>query len=136
MHEYYRRWRFRHPSTADLRATLAEVSGNAKAVDDIFDQYVYGTAHIDDRVASIDTVEVLPYAGSMLKDGKRTELERDELDKKLDRQREDWDKAHPDAEPDSGPFPWRSTVTVIRDGAPVPQLLRVRFADGSSEDMH
>ncbi len=136
MHEYYRRWRFRHPSTADLRATLAEVSGNAKAVDEIFDQYVYGTAHIDDRVASIDTVEVLPHAGNVLKDGKRTELDSDALDKQLDKQREDWDKAHPDAKPGSGPFPWRSTITVIRDGAPVPQVLRVTFADGSSEEVH
>jgi hypothetical protein len=136
MHEYYRRWRFRHPSSADLRATLAEVSGNPKAVDAIFDQYVYGTAQIDDRVASIDTAEVLPQAGSALKDGKRSELDSDALDKQADKRREDWDKAHPDAKPGSGPFPWHSTVTVRRDGVPVPQLLRVKFADGSSEDVH
>jgi hypothetical protein len=136
MHEYYRRWRFRHPSSADLRATLAEVSGNPKAVNAIFDQYVYGTAQIDDRVASIDTVEVLPQAGSTLKDGKRSELDSDALDKQVDKQREAWDKAHPNAKPGSGPFPWHSTVTVRRDGVPVPQLLRVKFADGSSEDVH
>ena len=136
MHEYYRRWRFRHPSAADLRATLAEVSGNSQAVDEIFDQYVYGTAQIDDRVASIDTVEVLPQAGSTLKDGKRSELDSDTLDKQIDKQREEWSKAHPHAKPGSGPFPWRSTVTVRRDGVPVPQLLRVKFADGSSEDVH
>ena len=135
MHEYYRRWSFRHPSAADLRATLIDVSGNAKAVNEIFDQYVYGTAHIDDRVTSIDTVEVLPQAGSLLKDGKRSETVASELDKQIDKQRKDWDKAHPKAKPDSGPFPWRSTVTVLRDGSPVPQLLRVKFADGSSEDM-
>lgn len=136
MHEYYRRWRFRHPSSADLRATLAEVSGNPKAVNEIFDQYVYGTAQIDDRVASIDTAEVLPLAGSTLKDGRRSELDSDALDKQVDKQREDWDKAHPKAKPGSGPFPWHSTVTVRRDGVPVPQLLRVKFADGSSEDVH
>lgn len=136
MHEYYRRWRFRHPSSADLRATLAEVSGNPQVVDAIFDQYVYGTAQIDDRVASIDTAEVLPQAGSTLKDGKRSELDSDALDKQVDRQREDWDKAHPNAKPGGGPFPWHSTVTVRRDGVPVPQLLRVKFADGSSEDVH
>ncbi|MBT2143099.1 MULTISPECIES: M1 family metallopeptidase [unclassified Rhodanobacter] len=136
MHEYYRRWRFRHPSSADLRATLAEVSGNPKAVNAIFDQYVYGTAQIDDRVASIDTAEVLPQAGSTLKDGKRSELDSDALDKQVDKQREAWDKAHPNAKPGSGPFPWHSTVTVRRDGVPVPQLLRVKFADGSSEDVH
>ncbi len=136
MQEYYRRWRFRHPSVADLRATLADVSGNAKAVSEIFDRYVYGTAQIDDRVASIDTIEVLPQAGSTWKDDKRTELDSDDLDKQIDSQREAWDKAHPKAKPGSGPFPWRSIVTVRRDGAPVPQLLRVKFADGSSEDVH
>ncbi|MEY2114458.1 MULTISPECIES: M1 family metallopeptidase [Rhodanobacter] len=135
MHEYYRRWRFRHPSVADLRATLAEVSGKPQAVDAIFDQYVYGTAQIDDRVASIDTAEVLPLAGSTLKDGKRSELDGDALDKQADKQRKDWDHAHPDAKPGSGPFPWHSTITVRRDGAPVPQLLRVKFADGSHEDV-
>ncbi len=136
MHAYYRRWRFRHPSSADLRATLAEVSGNPQAVNEIFDQYVYGTAQIDDRVASIDTAEVLPLAGSTLKDGKRSELDDDALDKRVDEQRKAWNKAHPNAKPGSGPFPWHSTVTVRRDGVPVPQLLRVKFADGSSEDVH
>ncbi|MFC5435674.1 M1 family metallopeptidase [Rhodanobacter umsongensis] len=135
MHEYYRRWRFRHPSSADLRATLIDVSGNAKAVNQIFDQYVYGTQHVDDRVSSIDTDEVLPQAGSSMKDGKRAEVVASDLDKQIDRQREAWAKAHPGAKPGSGPFPWRSTVTVRRDGAPVPQLLRVTFADGSSEDV-
>jgi hypothetical protein len=135
MHEYYRRWSFRHPSAADLRATLIDVSGNAKAVNEIFDQYVYGTKHIDDRITSIDNTEVLPQAGSVLKDGKRTETNASELDKQIDQQREDWGKAHPNAKPGRGPFAWRSTVTVRRDGASVPQLLRVKFADGSSEDV-
>ncbi|MEO8999139.1 MAG: M1 family metallopeptidase [Rhodanobacter sp.] len=133
--EYYKRWHFRHPSAADLRAALIDVSGNAKAVNEIFDQYVYGTAHIDDRIASIDTVEVLPQTGSVLKDGKRSELDSGERDKQIDRQREDWAKAHPKAKAGSGPFPWSSTVTVLRDGAQVPQLLRVKFADGNSEDV-
>ena len=135
MHEYYRRWRFRHPSSADLRASLIDASGNAKAVNEIFDQYVYGTQHIDDRISSIDADEVLPQAGSSLKDGKRVETVASELDTRIDKQREAWAKVHPKAKPGSGPFPWRSTVTVRRDGAPVPQLLRVTFADGSSEDV-
>jgi hypothetical protein len=135
MHEYYRRWRFRHPSSADLRATLIDVSGNATAVNDVFDQYVYGTAHIDDRISSIDSSEVLPQAGSALKDGKRVETVASELEKQIDKQREAWASAHPKAKPGSGPFPWRSTITVRRDGAPVPELLRVKFADGSSEDV-
>lgn len=133
--EYYRRWHFRHPSVADLRATLIDVSGDAKNVNEIFDQYVYGTAFIDDRVASIDNEEVVPQAGVFDKDGKRSEVDAEELDKQLDRQREDWEKAHKDAKPGEGPFRWRGTVTVVRDGAPAPQLLRVTFADGSHEDV-
>jgi hypothetical protein len=136
MREYYRRWRFRHPSTADLRATLAEVSGEPQAVAAIFDQYVYGTAQIDDRVASIDTAEVLPLAGSTLKDGKRSELDDEALDRQVEQRHQSWDKAHPQAKPGSGPYPWHSTVTVRRNGAPVAQLLRVQFADGSHEDVH
>jgi hypothetical protein len=134
-HEYYRRWRFRHPSVADLRATLIDVSGDAKDVNEIFDQYVYGTAHIDDRISSIDTEEVLPQAGSLMKDGKRSERDVDALDKQIEQQRTAWKKAHPKPKPGTGAFPWRSTVTVFRDGAAVPQLLRVKFSDGSQQDV-
>ena len=129
--EYYKRWHFRHPSAADLRAALVDVSGDAKTVNEIFDQYVYGTAFIDDRIASIDNDEVVPQAGVFDKDGKRSEVEAEVLEKQLDKQREDWQKAHKDAKSWEGPFPWRGTVTVVRDGAPAPQLLRVTFADGS-----
>ena len=135
MREYYRRWRFRHPSTADLRAALVAGTGNAKAVDDIFERFVYGTDAIDDRVANIDTRELLPPAGSFAQTGKRSEVSADERDKRIDKQRAAWHKAHPNAKPGSGPFPWRSTVTVIRDGAPVPQVLHVKFADGSQRDL-
>ncbi|WP_323137536.1 M1 family metallopeptidase [Dyella subtropica] len=134
--EYYKRWHFRHPSVADLRATLIEVSGDAKNVNQIFDQYVYGTAFIDDRVASIDNEEVLPQSGVTNKDGKRVEVVAVDLDKQIDKQRDAWKTSHPDAKDDEGPFPWRGTVTVVREGAAVPQLLRVKFADGSSEDVH
>lgn len=136
MKEYYRRWHFRHPSAADLRATLIDVSGDATDVNAIFDQYVYGTAHIDDSVTSIDSVEVLPQAGSWPKpDGTRNEIDSDALKKQIDQQREDWKKAHPKPPEGTGPFPWHSTVTVRRDGAGVPQVLRVKFADGSSQDV-
>ena len=133
--EYYRRWHFRHPSAADLRATLIDVSGDAKTVNEVFDQYVYGTAHIDDRVASIDSEEVLPPAGSTIANGKHTDGDSKALDKQIDKQRKDWAKAHPNAKPGTGPFPWRSTVSVVREGAPVPQTLRVTFADGSHQEV-
>jgi hypothetical protein len=134
--EYYRRWHFRHPSVADLRKTLIDVSGDARAVNEVFDRFVYGTAHIDDRVDAIDNQEVTPQAGSWVRQGQRAELSSDDRDEQVEKQRDAWKKSHPDAK-DSGPGPflWRGTVAVVREGAPVPQVLRVTFADGSHEDV-
>jgi len=137
MREYYRRWHFRHPSVADLRATLIDVSGNARAVDEIFDQFVYGTARIDDRVASIDISRVLPEAGSWMKNGQRVELTDDDRYEQVAKADEAWKKTHPHAgKTEAGAFPIRSTVTVVREGAAVPQILRVTFAGGSHVDVH
>jgi hypothetical protein len=131
---YYQRWRFRHPSVADFRAALIDSSGNAKDVDQIFDQYVYGTGVMEDGISSVATSEVVPQAGMFWKDGKQTEVVAAELDKQLDKQREAWTKAHPHAKPgDAGPFPWHSTVTVVRNGVPAPEWLRVNYADGTHE---
>ncbi|NYE29419.1 hypothetical protein HDE78_002377 [Rhodanobacter sp. K2T2] len=136
MRLYYQRWRFRHPSAADLRAALIDGSGDAKDVNAIFDQYVYGTAHIDDSITDIDVAEVLPNAGVVTTNGKPVESDQNALDKQIKTRREAWDKAHPKPTfDDEGPFPWRSTVTVFRDGASVPQLLRVTFADGTHQDV-
>ena len=133
---YYQRWKFRHPSVADFRAALIDSSGNAKEVDAIFNQYVFGTAFIDDKVADIDSYEVLPQAGVTWKDGKQTEVDAKDVDKQVDKQRSDWDKAHKDAKPGApGPFPWHSTVTVSRDGVAAPELLRVTFEDGTHQDI-
>jgi len=46
----------------------------------------------------------------------------------------DWKKQHPGTKDGTGPFPWRSTVTVRRYGAAAPQTLRLTYADGSHED--
>ena len=136
MHLYYQRWRYRHPSSADLRAALIDGSGDAKDVNAIFDQYVYGTQHIDDSVTDIDTQEVLPNAGVITKNGRPVESDQDALDKQVKQQREAWEKAHPKAKfEDEGPFPWHSTVTVLRTGAPAPQILRVNFADGTHQNI-
>ena len=133
---YYQRWHFRHPSVADFRAALIDSSGDAKDVDDIFNQYVYGTGVMDDRVDSIDTHEELPQAGVTWKDGKQTEAVASDLDDQADKQRDAWKKAHPNAKPgDAGAFPWHSTVTVIRNGVPAPEVLRVTFEDGTHEDV-
>lgn len=133
--EYYKRWHFRHPSVADLRATLIDVSGKPDVVNQVFDQVAYGTAWVDDAVTAIDTEEVTPLAGTVVANGQRTETDAAALDKQLDKQRADWKKAHPKAKPGEGPFPWRSTVTVRRYGAGAPQTLRLTYADGSHEDL-
>jgi hypothetical protein len=131
--EYYRRWKFRHPSVADLRETLAEVSGQRKLVETVFAQQVYGVSKVDDRVAKIVSEEVLPQPGVRLVNGKRVELTEAQAEEQADKQREAWKKAHPDAKPGTGPFPYLTKVTVRRRGANVPQVLVVEFADGSKE---
>jgi hypothetical protein len=129
MREYYRRWRFRHPSAADLRAALADGTGDAQAVDDIFDHYVYGTDFIDDKVAAITAQRVSPPVGSFLREGKRVFIAPGQ-DAALAAGSQAGNEAGSDAAPE-----WRSTVTVQRAGAAVPQLLRVHFADGSQRDV-
>ncbi|HVI54333.1 MAG TPA: M1 family metallopeptidase [Luteibacter sp.] len=131
--DYYATWHFRHPSIADLQASLAESSGKPAVVAQVFDQYVYGTETVDDRVSEIVSDEVLPLAGTSIKDGKRVELSHEDNDEAVEKQRKAWEKDHPDAKPGTGPFPWKTTVTVRRDGSQVPQTLRVTFADGSAQ---
>jgi hypothetical protein len=131
--DYYATWRFRHPSIGDLQASLSASTGQPAVVAQVFDQYVYGTDRIDDRVSDIASEEVLPLAGTALVDGKRVETSTDDNDAAIERQRDAWKKAHPGAAKGLGPFPWKTTVTLWRDGAPVPQTLKVTFADGGVE---
>jgi hypothetical protein len=132
---YYAKWRFRHPSTADLREALAEASGSRATVEQVFRQNVYGAEAIDDRVESLNSDEQLPEPGMMLVDGKWIERTRDEVDKDIKAQKKAWRLAHPDALRGEGPYPFRTTVTVRRNGAPVPQTLVVKFEDGSRESV-
>jgi hypothetical protein len=131
--EYYRRWKFRHPSAADLRETLAEVTGQRAAVETVFDQQVYATARIDDRIGAFSSREVLPAPGTRQVGANWVEDKQADLDKRIDSTREAWTKAHPKAKEGTGPYPFRTEVTVRRYGAVVPQTLLVKFADGSSE---
>ena len=50
---YYRRWRFRHPTTRDFMAVAEQVSGTNLSW--FFDQYVYGTAVVDYAVTALET---------------------------------------------------------------------------------
>jgi hypothetical protein len=131
--EYYKRWKFRHPSAADLRETLAEVSGQRAVVEQLFAAQVYATARIDDRIDKFASSEEAPQPGTREVNGKRVEETQEALDKRIGDIRDQWEKANPDAKPGTGPFPFRTTIVVRRRGAAVPQTLEVKFADGSVE---
>jgi hypothetical protein len=131
--EYYRRWKFRHPSLADLRDTLIDVSGRPDLVNATFDQQLYRVRRIDDRIADFSSIETLPLAGTTETNGKWHELGSKGLAQRIDAARTAWRDKHPKAADGSGPFPYLTTVTLRRAGAPVAQTLLVKFADGTSE---
>lgn len=130
---YYQRWKFRHPSFADFREALAEGTGQRAVVEQAFAHQVYGTRKIDDSISSFSSDEVLPQPGYVDIKGKRVELTSKGIDKAVEKFRADWKKKHPKAKEGMGAFPYRTTVVVRREGADVPQTLRVKFADGSSK---
>ncbi len=135
---YYARWKFRHPSIADLQQVLAEVSGKPEVVAGVFAQQVYGVHPVDDRIVSLSSDEVLPQPGLVMHKGKRVELTNAALDKAIEAKREQWKKAHPAktkgrAKDGAGPFPYRTHISLRRKGAAVPQAIRVIFADGSNK---
>jgi hypothetical protein len=130
---YYARWKFRHPSVADLKAALAEGTGRPDVVDRVFADQVYDVKPVDDRVAAFTSNEVLPQPGYVMHAGRRVELTTKSIAKAVDDRRAAWKKAHPKAKAGEGAFPYRTVVLVRRAGAAVPQTLRVKFADGSTE---
>lgn len=132
MKRYYQRWKFRHPSAADLRDALIEGTGRPSLVRRIFDTQVYGTERVDNSVVGIDNIEQVPRPGTVVEDGRRVTLTGDEVDKQISDARKAWKKDHPDAKT-GGPWPWHSTVTVRRTGAALPSTLKVTFADGSTD---
>ena len=132
---YYERWKFRHPSMADLREALAEGTGRRDIVEANFDAFIYGTGRVDDRVESIKTGELLPRSGYWTHAGKQVLVGSKAMDKAIEDRRKAWKAKHPNAKEWEGAFPYRSIVVVRRDGQAVPQVLRVRFADGSHRDM-
>lgn len=117
---YYERWKFRHPSIADFREAMIEGTGRRDVVERVFAQQVYGVSEIDDRIASLTSAKVLPQPGYVMKDGKRVELTSEEIAKQVE------EAGDEDAS-------YRTVVLVRRAGADVPQVLKVRFEDGSEE---
>jgi hypothetical protein len=136
MKAYYERWKFRHPSIADLEESLAESSGKRAIVEAIFNQQVYAPNKVDDAIEELLSEEELPMPGTHLAAGKWVEDKNDDVDSAIDKQRAAWKKNHSDADIESaGPFAYRTTVTLRRHGAPVSEKLVVHFADGSSESV-
>ena len=131
---YYERWKFRHPSLADLRDTLAEGTGKPAIVNAAFDAYIYGTGRTDDRVESLSSNEVLPLPGYYEYQGRQVLVGSKAIDKAIEKHRKAWKDKHPDAKAGKGAFPYRTVVVVRRDAAKPPQVLRIRFADGSHRD--
>jgi hypothetical protein len=131
---YYRRWRFRHPSAADLREAFVEAGADRAVVEAWFDQQVYGAAPVDDRIVEVSAEEVLPTLGSVAVAGGRTELGERGRDAEVERLRTAWKAARPGATEDGpGPFPWRSVVKARRFAAAVPRILELTFDDGTTE---
>ena len=129
---YYQRWKFRHPSVADLRESLAEASGQRAVVESVFAQQIMATARVDDRISAFSSSEELPQAGTVQRGDSWVVEDAAAVERRVATARAQWDKASHTAA-GGGPFPFRTSVTVRRRGAAVPQTLVVRFADGSTE---
>lgn len=133
---YYARWKFRHPSIADLRESLADATGARTLVERVFAQQVYAAGKVDDRIAEFASEEVLPQAGTDLRDGRHVEATSDDVERQIADTRKTWAKANPKPAKGTGPYPFLTRVLVSRQGVAVPQTVKVRFADGSSEVAH
>lgn len=129
---YYERWKFRHPSAADLRDALAEGTGQSALIHQIFNAQVYGTQRVDARIVSVKNEELVPRPGTEMRDGKRVTITRKAVREEIAKARKAWKKSHKGAK-HGGPYPFLSTVTVRRTGAPVPRTVEVTFADGSRQ---
>ena len=77
---------------------------------------------VDDSIADLVSTELVPLPGA--------HASQSAVDRRIDAARAAWRKTHPAG---TGPYPYRTDVTVRRHGAPVPQTLVVKFADGSTE---
>lgn len=130
---YYERWKFRHPGIADLREALAEGTGQRALVESVFAQQVYATEKLDDAIEKLSSEEELPLTGTVVADGRRTEVKQEDAEKKAEEIRAAWNKEHPDAPEGTGPFAFRTTLIVRHRGVATAQDVAVTFADGSTE---
>ena len=131
---YFERWRFRHPSTADLREAFVDAGVDRAVIERWFEEQVFANGPVDDRVVTVRAEEVLPALGLHEKDGKRQEATEEVRRKEIAAAREAWKKEHGEpADGKPGPFPWRNVVAARRHEAGVPQVLVVTFEDGTVE---
>jgi len=131
--QYYATWKYRHPDIGDLQATIAEVSGKPELVAKAFAQQVYSTQMMDDCVDKLTSEEILPEQGTAQVNGKWEEVTSEQVEKRIDEKRKEWEKNNPKAKEGTGPFQYLTTVVLRRKGVAVPQTLVVKFVDGSSE---
>jgi hypothetical protein len=94
---------------------------------------VYAVTKVDDRIAELGSREQLPLPGTRQVGGNWVEDKQQDIDKRVEKDREAWKKANPKAKEGLGPYPFRTEVLLRRYGAAVPQTLVVKFADGSVE---
>jgi hypothetical protein len=131
--EYYHRWKFRHPSVADFRETLAEVTGQRALVERMFDQEVYAANKVEDAIDDFTSTEEVPLPGTREVNGKWVEFTKSDAEKQEKATRKAWDEAHPKPAPGTGPYPYRTTLMLVHRGVPFAKKVVVKFADGSSE---
>jgi hypothetical protein len=122
MRTYHERWRFRHPSSDDFYAVVAEVAGKDHRA--FFERTVERPGVLDDEVASVKSVRVQEPRGVFGEGGDRKTVTEKEA---RGREREADGK---------GGRPWRTAVVVRRRGEVVlPTALELEFEGGKTETL-
>ncbi len=122
MRTYHERWRFRHPTSEDFYAVVAEVAGRDARW--FFDQTVERPGILDDEVASVRSQRVPEPRGVFGEGEAKTTVTTKEAREK----EREADKA--------GGRPWRSTIVVRRRGeVTLPMSLSLEFEGGTSQAM-
>ncbi len=132
---YYERWKFRHPSSADLRDALAEGTGQPDLVDDLFERHVYNSGKTGARIERFESEVEKPVLGYVVDAaGALVETTEEARDTAVKEARKKWREANPDADEDAtGPYPFLTTILLRRDDT-TPERFRVEFADGSKQE--
>ncbi len=131
---YYERWKFRHPSTADLREALAEGTGQRELVEDMFERHVYDARKTGARIVRFASREARPLLGYAPDEaGRFAEITEATREAAIETARAQWKEKNPDADArHGGPFPYITTLLLRRDDT-TPERYRVDFADGSQQ---